>query len=251
MKKKPEGKLKLWSVLAWLAVWTVASLVIGQQLILPTPLAVAERLWALLGTGTFWLSIAVSFWHIVGGFFLAVFTGVLLAATAARFRLVGDFLAPLMAIVKATPVASFIILMLVWVSSADLSILASFLMGMPIVYSNVFEGIRQTDPKLLEMAKVFRLSQSTTFRYIYVSQVLPFFRSAVSTALAFCWKAGVAAEIISIPDGTIGEKLYKAKIYLQIPDVFAWTIVIITVSFAFERIFLWLLKSGTRRLERM
>lgn len=251
MKKKPEGKLKLWSMLAWLAIWTLASLAIGHQIILPTPFAVLTRLGALLLTADFWLSIAMSFWHIVGGFLLAVIFGALLAVAAARFRLVDDFLAPFMAIVKATPVASFIILMLVWISTANLSVVASFLMGVPIVYSNLSEGIRQTDPKLLEMAKVFRLSKRTVLRYIYVSQVLPFFRAAASTALAFCWKAGVAAEIIGIPDGTIGEKLYKAKIYLQIPDVFAWTIVIIAVSFAFERLFLWLINAGTRRLERM
>lgn len=250
MKKRGE-RIKLWAVAAWLAIWLLASLLIGQQIILPSPIDVLGRLAALAVTGAFWRSIAASFLRIVGGFLLSVIVGIFLAGLAARWPRLREFLAPIMAVIKATPVASFIILMLVWISTANLSIMAAFLMGMPIVYDNLSEGIRQTDPQLLEMARVFRLPRATVLRYIYISQVLPFFRAACNLALSFCWKAGVAAEVIGIPDGSIGEKLYKAKIYLQIPDVFAWTLVIILVSFAFEKFFLLLLESGTKRLERM
>ena len=77
------------------------------------------------------------------------------------------------------------------------------------------------------MAKVFRVNLRRQIRYIYVSQVLPYFLSACRLSLGMCWKAGVAAEVIGVPSGSIGEKLYNAKIYLNTPDLFAWTIVII------------------------
>ena len=138
----------------------------------------------------------------------------------------------------STPVASFIILCLIWIPSKNLSVFISFLMVLPVIYTNILEGIRQTDSKILEMAKVFQVNPERRIRYIYVSQVLPYFLSACRLSLGMCWKAGVAAEVIGVPSGSIGEKLYNAKIYLNTPDLFAWTIVIIVISFVFEKCFL-------------
>ena len=162
-----------------------------------------------------------------------------------------SFFAPAVMVVKAVPVASFIILVLVWVPSRNLSVVISFLMVFPILYTNVLDGILSTDPKLLEMADVFALPHAVRIRYIYVSQVLPFFRTGCSIGLGLCWKAGVAAEVIGIPDGSIGEKLYNAKVYLNTPDLFAWTVVIVLISLLFEKLFLAMVDGAVIRLERM
>ena len=95
------------------------------------------------------------------------------------------------------------------------------------------------DYKLIEMAKVFDMSFMKKFRYIYISQVMPYFRAACGVSLGMCWKAGIAAEIIGIPKGSIGEHLYNAKVYLNTPELFAWTVVIIFVSILFEKLFLF------------
>ena len=107
------------------------------------------------------------------------------------------------------------------------------------------------DAKLLEMAEVFDIPESVRIRYIYVQQVLPFFRTGCSVGLGLCWKAGIAAEVIGIPDGSIGEQLYEAKVYLNTPDLFAWTVVIIVISLVFERLFLWIVDRLVYRMERM
>ena len=134
--------------------------------------------------------------------------------------------------------ASFIILALVWLDARSLSLFISALMVFPPVYLNVLEGLRQTDPKLLELARVYRIPFRRRVRGIYLPQVLPYFRSASSLALGLCWKAGAAAEVIGLPAGTIGERLYTAKVYLQTPDLFAWTAVILILAAVFERGFL-------------
>ena len=100
-----------------------------------------------------------------------------------------------------------------------------------------------------KMAQVFQVADEK-IRYIYLSQVLPFFRSGCCVALGLCWKAGVAAEVIGIPDGSIGEHLYQAKVYLDTPDLFAWTVVIIVISLLFEKVFLGVIDWGVRKLER-
>jgi NitT/TauT family transport system permease protein len=138
-------------------------------------------------------------------------------------------------------VVSFIILALVWLKSRQLPLFIAGLMVLPPVYLNVLAGIQQTDRQLLEMARVFRVPLWRTVRGIWLPQVLPYFRSAVSLGLGLCWKAGVAAEVIGLPGGSLGERLYTAKVYFQTSELFAWTIVIVAVSAAFEKLFLALL----------
>ena len=153
--------------------------------------------------------------------------------------------------VKSIPVASFIILVLIWVSPENLSVIISLLMVFPVIYTNVRDGIRSMDRKLTEMAELFAIPISYRIRYIYASQILPFFRAGCTLALGLCWKSGIAAEVIGLPENTIGENLYNAKIYLNTPDLFAWTLVIVVISVLFERFFLWLIDLGVKRVERM
>jgi NitT/TauT family transport system permease protein len=170
---------------------------------------------------------------------------------AGRVRLLEVFLWPFVVTVKAVPVASFIIISLIWLSSRQLSVFISFLMVFPVIYLNVLQGIRSADAQLLEMAAVFRVPWSRRLPYIYLPQIRPFLSSACSVSLGMSWKAGIAAEIIGIPDGSIGEKLYSAKIYLNTADLFAWTVVVVLISVLFEKLFLLLLNRGFGRLEKL
>lgn len=216
----------------------LAAAVPGGGLLLASPVQAVRRLLELLPSPVFWRAVGNSSARIFGGFLLSCGLALLLAALAAGRPWLQELLAPPVAAVKATPVASFIILSLVWLDACSLSLFISALMVFPPVYLNVLEGLRGTDPKLLELARVYRIPLGRRIRGIYMPQVLPYFRSAASLALGLCWKAGAAAEVIGLPEGTIGERLYTAKIYLQTPDLFAWTAVILILAAAFERLFL-------------
>jgi NitT/TauT family transport system permease protein len=224
---------------------------LGQDILLVSPTAVILHLFELVQVSSFWRSIGYSFSRIAGGFLLATLMGVLFAIFSYRFHWVEELLAPPIQMIKATPVASFVILTLVWISPQNLSVFISFLMVLPLMYTNVLMGIRSTDEKLLEMAQVFRVPTYRRIRYIYLSQVLPYFRSACSVALGLSWKAGIAAEVIGLPQGSIGEQLYQAKIYLDTPDMFAWTLVIIIMSVWFEKVFLVLLDRVMLKMEHL
>ena len=232
----------MWAVAVWLLVWQILSVCVGHEILLPSPASVILRLTELVRESGFWRSILFSLQRITTGFMIAAVSGIVLASLAARFRRFEELFAPAILAVKATPVASIIILALVWVSSRNLSVLISFLMVLPVMYANVLGGIKSADKKLLEMADVFGIPMRRRIPHIYVPQVFPFFHSACSIALGLCWKSGIAAEVIGIPGGSIGEKLYKAKIYLATSDLFAWTLTIIMVSVAFERLFMLLVR---------
>ena len=234
---------RLWAVIFWLLVWQAAAMALAAAyphgaLLLASPLAVAVRLGQLWGTAAYWQTVCRSAARIFGGFLISTALGVLLASLAAWKRWIRELLAPLAAVIKAVPVASFIILALVWLNSRSLSLFISALMVFPPVYLNVLEGILRTDRQLLEMARVFRVPFSRRLQYIYLPQVMPYFRTAVSLGLGLCWKAGAAAEVIGLPAGSVGERLYTAKVYFQTPDLFAWTVTIVVVSVLFERLFL-------------
>ena len=246
----PRKKLRLWAVAAWLLVWQLGAMALNQRILLVSPAAVALRLGELAPHWDFWSAILFSFWRITLGFLLASLMGTALAVLSSRFGPARDLTAPLMSVIKSIPVASFIILVLIWVPSRNLSVVISFLMVTPIVYQNVLGGISSMDRKLTEMADVFRVPFPRRLRYLYLPQVAPFFRSACGVGLGLCWKAGVAAEVIGLPDGSIGERLYEAKVYLNTPDLFAWTVVIVLVSMAFEKLFLYILDRAVSRLER-
>lgn len=216
-------------------------------LLLASPVQAALRLLELLPSTAFWRAVGNSSLRIFGGFLVSCVLALLLASLAAGRTWFQNLLAPPVVVVKAVPVASFIILALVWLDAETLSLFISALMVFPPVYLNVLEGLRQTDQKLLELARVYRIPFRRRVWGVYLPQALPYFRSAASLALGLCWKAGVAAEVIGLPAGTIGERLYTAKIYLQTPDLFAWTAVILALSAIFERLFLAAVDSLARK----
>lgn len=228
--------LRLGAVAIWLLLWQLASMAVGLPLLLPSPLAVLLRLGQLCTGADFWLTVASSLLRILLGFLLGVLFGTALAGLCWRFRLIDVLARPLLGVLKSTPVASFIILALVWVKTTWLATVISFIMVLPLIYANVREGIDSADRQLLEMAQVFRLSRRKTFRYCYLPAILPFFLSAISSALGFAWKSGIAAEVLGRPARAIGSQIYDSKIYLETPDLFAWTLVVILLSVLLERL---------------
>lgn len=239
---------KLTGIFFWVAVWQLMAVKIGKEVLLASPGATIEALITLTGQSAFWHAIIFSLTRILLGFVLAVTVGVLLAALSAAVDWIRYLFSPLFSVIKAVPVASFIILALLWVSGSNLSICISFLMVLPIVYNNMLSGFMQVDKSLLEMAAVFRLSNMKKIKYIYIPQVLPYFTAACTTSLGLCWKSGIAAEVIGLPNGSMGNRLYETKLYLNTPEMFAWTVVIVLISFIVEKGFLWLINKITARI---
>lgn len=235
-KKALKYGFSLGAIGFWLVFWEILCRRINQDIFLPSPLAVIEEMFRLCQSLEFWRTIATSSFRIILGFLLALVMGILLAVGAYKSRPVSELITPVMKVIKTMPVASFIILALLWVKERNLSVLIAFLMVLPMIYSNVLQGLRAADPKLLEMAKVFRLSRRKVVTAIYIPSVMPYFTAAVSVGIGFSWKAGIAAEVIGTPANSIGKNLYEAKLYLMTKELFAWSVVIILISVIFEKI---------------
>ncbi len=239
---------KIFAILFWIVMWQIIAMIIDKEMLLASPIAVIDALVNLLSTRPFWMSLFNSFRKIVAGFLLGTLFGVFISVISYRYLLLRELIEPLIKTIKSTPVASFIIIALIWVDSANLSVLVSFLMVLPVIYTNTLGGLCEIDSKLLEMSNVFKVNWLKKVRYIYIPELMPYFVSAVSVGLGFCWKSGIAAEVIGLPRNSIGEHLYEAKIYLMTKELFAWTIVIIIISVLFEKTIMILIKWTWQKL---
>lgn len=226
----------------WLAVWVLAAALVAQPLILPGPGAVALALLRLICDAGTWAILAGSGARILGGLALAAVCGGLLAGISVRSRAFARLVAPALSFVKATPVACVVVLLLIWLGSARVSIAAVFLMALPGVYFSLVEGLSQVDKPLEQMFRLhgvrgWRLFCAHTWR-----EVLPFVLSCARAVIGMSWKAGVAAELIGMAVGTVGERIYQAKLLIETADLLAWTVLVVAASWACERVLVWLLR---------
>lgn len=222
------------SAVFWIAVWAVVARIVGREVLIPSPYAVAVRFWQLLGEGSFYYAVGRSLLHILVGFLSGIAAALLLGVLCHVSKTAETLFSPLMTVVRATPVASFIILALVVLGKAWVPPLICFLMVLPVVFGTVTTSLEARDKELCEMLTVFRVPAYRRLFYFEIPSLLPGFFGGCRTALGLAWKAGIAAEVLCTPKNTIGSALYDAKIYLETADVFCWTLVVILLSLLFE-----------------
>lgn len=247
-KKQKTGNLQsgIWKkmliIVFWLVVWQIVCLFVDNPIFFAGPLEMLKELAHMAVRRDFMASVFHSLLRIIGGFCIAFIPACLLASGAYCSRLLEDVLSPFVTFIKSVPVASVVVLLLIWFGAKYLSVYVTFMVVFPNIYLNVLTGLKHTDKEQLEMAEVFRFSFFQKFLYIYRPVVMPYLLGATAVSVGMSFKSGVAAEVIGLPVSSIGEGLYNAKIYLNTAGVFAWTAVIICLSSLVEWLVVWLLK---------
>ena len=233
--------------LAWLLLWQIAAQLVNESLLLPGPISVGARICELCATLDFYKAIATSLARVVAGIFIGVVIGALAGLLTALSSVARAFFSPALAIIKATPVASFIFLIVLWISREVAPIIISAMVVTPIVWSNVEAGIVNADLSLLEMAKAYRMSRWATIRYIYLPNVYPYLFASMRASVGMAWKAGIAAEVLLFPILSIGRMISDANTLLETTDLFAWTVVVILLSVIIEKLMVLLFSAITAR----
>lgn len=226
----------------WIFIWQIIHQWIGRDIYVPSPFQVFKTLRHLILMPFFWKSIALSMSRVVTGLVLSLIIGLILGILSAVNPWVHTLINPVMVAIKSTPVLSFIILALLWLSSSKVPVFICFLMCFPIIWTNVVTGIHNVDRSLIEMAKVYKVSFTYTIRKLYLPSLKPYISAAMVTSLGLGWKVGVAAEVLSLPRNAIGTQLHNAKVYLSSEELFAWTFVVILLSLLFEALFRHMIK---------
>ena len=229
-------------VLIWLVIWQVLALAVNNSILLSGPVETAEALIALGATSSFYISVGITAGKILLGFLLGGLLGSVLALLSYRFNIVKEFFSPFVSVIKSIPVVSFIIIALIWAGSSNVTIIVSAVISFPIFYKNLLEGLLVTDPKMLELAKVYQMKTSKKIKYIYLPSLTPHIKSAISLAIGMAFRGGITAEVVGQPLKSIGNGLYRAKINLATSEMLAWTLVAVLSAFLIEKLISFIVK---------
>ena len=252
---KETSMWKVWTeriaaIIVAILLWQLLAMKLDQKLLLATPVDVAKTLGVLVKSQEFYSAIAYSMGRILFGLLIGAAVGTACALLAGRWHFMEVFFWPYFSAMKATPVASVVILCLVWLSSRRLSVFIVFLVVTPVIYTNILAGIKNLDLKMKDMARVFGINGLRRLLYVYLPELKTYIIAAFTLATGMAFKAGIAAEVIGTPGGSVGKMLYNAKVYLETPELFAWTLVIIVLSVVVEQVILKLVKWMFAGLQR-
>ncbi len=232
---------KIGIIVFWVIIWQIAAFIIHNDILFAGPIQTISSLVKMSGDPSFFNSVISSYLHIMSGILIGILLGTLLGSLSYKVGILDEFLSPIVLMMKAVPVASFVVLVLIWAGNTNVSVIISSLVVFPIVYSSVLSGLKNSATKLIEMAYVYRMPAVNQIRYIFIPAVMPVFKNAVSLSVGMGFKSGVAAEVIGQPLSSMGNGLYNAKIYLDTGELFAWTVVIVLVSWITEKVIVLLL----------
>lgn len=208
---------------------------VGNDLILPSIPATLSATAQVATQSNFFQILGFTLLRVFGGIAISILAGAVLGILCGMQRWLYELIAPLTTVIRTLPVVSVIILINLWVRSGIVPLVVSFLVCFPIIWTNVVEGYRNTDPDLLEMARVFGVGRSKVLWQIYVPSIRPYMMAAMMNAIGMGWKATVTAEVLGNALPSVGMQLYYSKIYLETPTLFAWTLVLVIASFAIEK----------------
>ena len=229
-------------VLIWLVIWQVLALAVNNSILLSGP---AETVKALIGLGSepsFYISVGITVGKVMSGFITGLILGSGLAVLSYRISIIKEFLSPFVSVIKSIPVVSFIIIALIWAGSSNVTIIVSAVISFPIFYKNLLEGLAVTDPKMLELAKVYQMKTGKKIRYIYLPSLSSHIKSAVSLAIGMAFRGGITAEVVGQPLRSVGNGLYRAKINLATSEMLAWTLTAVLAAFIIERLISFIVK---------
>ena len=229
-------------ILIWIVIWQLLALAVDNPVLLAGPFETVVALWNMLHEGEFYSSVANTMIRIVLGFISGGALGFLLALTAYKIRIFEDFIKPLLTVIKSIPVASFIIIVLIWAGPSYVAFFICAFIAVPILFFNVLTGLKACSAELLQMADVFGMSFKRRIKYIFLPALRPHLKSAISLACGMSFRAGIAAEVIGQPLRSLGNGLYRAKVHLMTADMFAWTLVAVLLAYLLELIVARLLR---------
>ncbi len=234
INKKKDYLILLAAISILLIIWKIVSLMIDSEIILPSPESTFIGIIEIARQDDFLSAVFHSITRGLIGFVISFLSGIVLGIVSGFSNILYKLMEPVLVIIKSIPLISIILISLIWFNSENVPIFASFLVSFPIVYTNITEGVKNIDKKILEMAKSYKITKTRVLIEIYIPAILPFIIASAVSSVGIGWKAVIAAEVLSNPLKAIGTDMQLSKIYLETDKVLAWTIVAILISYLSE-----------------
>lgn len=232
----------------WIIIWEAASLIIDDNLkmFLPSPFNVIRQFFKLMFKGEFILAALKTLLRIALGFLSGIAAGILTGILTNLSKTAHMLISPILRIIRAVPVVSFIILAFLFIRVDTLPVFISFLMVLPVIWQSTDDSLRYADESLCEMGKAFGLSKAKILFRIRLPLSLSQIITSCINGLGLAWKSGVAAEVICTPEVSLGHEIFRGKFNLDYEYVYAVTLAVVVLSIFIEII----LKFAVKKLLR-
>ena len=249
MKNKVLKKLftSLFIFIFWISVWWVCSLAVNNSYLLPSPKNTFDALISLFALESFYKVVFLSFLRVLLGLFLGITVGTALAFPCHKFSFLRSLITPVISIIKAMPVATFILLLWLTLRGSSLTVFIGFIMVMPIIFQNALSGLSSINKELIEVSRVFEFTALKKLKLLIFPALRFYLAPAIITSVGLAFKSQIAAEIIAYTKDSIGQYIYDANYGLNTAEVFAWAAVIVSFSIGLEvlcRFILGRMKNG-------
>lgn len=230
-----KGLITFLSICLLLLVWQLMALYVGQPELIPSVPRLAETLFQLLRTAAFYQHISATILRGLAGMLISLACAFVSASLFARCRLVYELCRPLLPIMRSVPVISFILLALIFLKPEGIPPIIAFLTMYPLLTENITEGLLNLRPGLSLMADLFKLNGRNRLLQVVYPQLKPFLFSGLASAAGFGWRAIIMGEVLSQCAFGIGGEMKRAQNFIAVPELVAWTIMAVLISFLFDK----------------
>lgn len=230
-----KGLITLLSVCLLLLVWQLMALYVGKPELIPSVPGLIETLFELLKTAAFYQHISTTLLRGLVGMLISLACAFASASLFARYKLIYELCRPLLTIMRSVPVISFILLALIFLNPEGIPLMIAFLTMFPLLTENLTEGLSKLRPGLSQMAVLFRINCRNRLMQIVYPQVKPFLFSGLASAAGFGWRAIIMGEVLSQCTFGIGGEMKRAQNFIAVPELVAWTIMAVLISFLFDK----------------
>lgn len=222
------------AIFLMLAGWQIIALAIGYSDIFPTIDRLFVQIFLLLGEKTFYNALFFTIIRAFVGFLLALIMAFISGSLSAFNVFWLRFFMPTVVVFRSVPVIAVVLVALLWFSPNTIPVFIAFLTMFPIIHQSVLSGLKSVDNKLVEMARVFGFKVHQIYLAIYLPQAKSIILSGFSTAAGFGWRAVIIGEVLAQPIHGIGTGMKMSQVYINVPELFAWTIMAIVTSYVFD-----------------
>ena len=228
------------SITILLVLWQVLAMLICLPDLVPTVPRLLGTLASLFVSGSFYQSVAATILRGVAGMTLSLIAAGGAAFLFNRNEWIYELFRPLLALMRSIPVISFILLALIFLNTESIPLMIAFLTMFPLLTENLTKGIRSRRKGLLIMARQFKIGYWNRLTQVIYPQLKPFLYSGLASASGFGWRAIIMGEVLVQSFPGIGGEMKQAQVFIAVPELMAWTVIAILISYFFDKGINWL-----------
>ena len=230
------------SITILLLAWQLLAMLVRLPDLVPSVPRLLSTLAALFASGSFYQSVMATVLRGTIGMSISLMAAVGVSFLFYKCEWMYELFRPLLAIMRAIPVISFILLALIFLNAESIPLIIAFLTMFPLLTENLTKGIRSRRKELSIMARQFKIGRWNRLTQVTYPQLKPFLYSGLASASGFGWRAIIMGEVLAQCSPGIGGEMKQAQVFIAVPELIAWTVIAILISYLFDRGISWLAK---------